>query len=264
MQHQFYHKLKNKNRGKSVQDGNKEAAQDNKNDGDCADKTGCGFTRSKTPRKLLAAFDPIPSRKVQEKIDFFFLPYTGTQQISKKMVFQRSFGEDEQDVMSNLRILKNNPDVDDTVRVEAQKAIKMLLKEHQSTTKSNWKKVSDLIFNHQDRRPIQHVVNHFRKLKKYEDGELTKEMRKRKSRKRHLQIIDVSGEGQKDMLKQLGVQHAHEKQSNQSVNDSGIPSPAKASQIETPVSVVSSSGSSEHSDQESVNNLQIKNENKLK
>lgn len=102
--------------------------------------------------------------------------------------------------MSNLRIMQNNPDVDDKVRLEAQKAIKLLLKDHAQTTKSNWKKVKDLMFD-EDRRPIQHVVNHFRKLKKYEDGDLVTEMRKRKCKKRHLQIIDVSGEGQKDMLK---------------------------------------------------------------
>ena len=125
-------------------------------------------------------------------------------------MFKRQLEEDEQgnEMMSNLRKMQNNPDVDDKVRREAEKAIKLLIMDHDQNTGSNWKKVHDLMF-HQDRRPIQHVVNHFKRLKKYEDGDLMKEMRKRKGKKRHLQIIDVSAGEDKNrmenMIKALGI-----------------------------------------------------------
>jgi len=37
--------------------------------------TGKMVKRSITPEKLLDSFDPLPSRALQEKLDFFFLPY---------------------------------------------------------------------------------------------------------------------------------------------------------------------------------------------
>ena len=40
-----------------------------------------------TPERLIQAFDPTPSHKVQEMIDFFFMPYNLEFNVSKSMKF---------------------------------------------------------------------------------------------------------------------------------------------------------------------------------
>ena len=65
------------------------------------------LTRTKTPEKLLMQFDPTPSRKVQEKIDFFFAPYNQKQSIAKSMMF--ADGNDDEELLLKLRSLSDDP-----------------------------------------------------------------------------------------------------------------------------------------------------------
>lgn len=65
------------------------------------------LTRTKTPEKLLMQFDPTPSRKVQEKIDFFFAPYNQKYSISKSMKF--ADGNDDEEILLKLRSLSGDP-----------------------------------------------------------------------------------------------------------------------------------------------------------
>ena len=46
--------------------------------------------KTNTPEKLLEQFDPRPSLQVQEKIDYFFIPYNFEYTVSKSMKFQNN------------------------------------------------------------------------------------------------------------------------------------------------------------------------------
>jgi hypothetical protein len=51
------------------------------------------LTRSKTPEKLLALFDPTPNEEIQKKIDYFFKPYSPKQEVTKFMRFEKNRSE---------------------------------------------------------------------------------------------------------------------------------------------------------------------------
>jgi hypothetical protein len=39
------------------------------------------------PNELLKAFDPLPSREIQQKVDYFFMPYSAERNTLKHMKF---------------------------------------------------------------------------------------------------------------------------------------------------------------------------------
>ena len=77
--------------------------------------------KSKTPERLLKAFDPTPSRKVQEKIDFFFMPYNLESNVSKFMKFKSNDEEINQMLISKLIKISNDPYIPQVERSHAKK-----------------------------------------------------------------------------------------------------------------------------------------------
>lgn len=67
------------------------------------------FKKTNTPEKLLEQFDPRPSLKVQEKIDYFFIPYNFEYTVSKSMKFRSNQKEQNQVLNSKLRRISNDP-----------------------------------------------------------------------------------------------------------------------------------------------------------
>lgn len=65
--------------------------------------------RSETPEKLLLDFDPTPGRRVQEKIDFFFMPYELDYSVAKSMKFGSNKSLENQVVLQGLVRLTNDP-----------------------------------------------------------------------------------------------------------------------------------------------------------
>ena len=53
-------------------------------------------------QKLIQDFDPTPSRKVQEKIDYFFMPYDMHSNVAISMKFNTQDVEDE----ANIRMIE--------------------------------------------------------------------------------------------------------------------------------------------------------------
>ncbi len=39
------------------------------------------------PNEMLKAFDPLPSKEIQQKIDYFFMPYSAERNTNKHMKF---------------------------------------------------------------------------------------------------------------------------------------------------------------------------------
>ena len=64
---------------------------------------------TKTPERLLMEFDPTPSHKVQDKIDFFFMPYNFESNVSKFMKFKNDDFAQNMKLIPKLRKLSNDP-----------------------------------------------------------------------------------------------------------------------------------------------------------
>ena len=62
--------------------------------------------RALTPRKMLEMFNPMPSEKVQAKVNFFFRPYNADQNISKHMRFDV---DEKADILQKLKQMYANP-----------------------------------------------------------------------------------------------------------------------------------------------------------
>ena len=64
--------------------------------------------RKKNPAQLLGKYDPLPSEKIQQKIDFFFKPYYVRQQTKKSMSF---YYDEREELMEELTKRLQKPEL---------------------------------------------------------------------------------------------------------------------------------------------------------
>lgn len=65
------------------------------------------IVRSQSPNQILDKFNPLPSQDIQQKINFYFMPYNQLQHTEKYMIF---------DDKESQRPIDHNPQVNDLIQ----------------------------------------------------------------------------------------------------------------------------------------------------
>ena len=148
---------------------------------------------SQTPERLLSDFDPTPGTKVQEKIDFFFMPYKLDYSVAKSMKFKTNMRQDNYLMYQNLHEISNDPYITKEDRHYAKECISALNRQ-EFLHQNNWKKIQLLLLD-KDRRPLLNIMKQKNKMDKIYDKTYLKEFKQKLKRKkqcaRRNQIIDI-------------------------------------------------------------------------
>mmetsp|Transcript_10158 Transcript_10158/g.15500 ORF Transcript_10158/g.15500 Transcript_10158/m.15500 type:complete len:148 (+) Transcript_10158:197-640(+) len=108
------------------------------------DEKGRVQKRSITPDKLLAKTNPIPSKALQRKMDYFYFPYNKSVNYSKHMKFEN---DEKVDQLAKMKSLYNTPNLTTEDRVILHTVIRDINTGNINFDKKDtlWEKIFDFV-----------------------------------------------------------------------------------------------------------------------
>ena len=134
------------------------------------------------PNVLVEQFNPLPSEKIQEKMNFFFMPYNPELSFCRHMEFKQDHAQDKLNMLMKV-LCKSGNELSAQDKQAIKKRIQAILNNQDESQKSKWVYICNFIYQF-DSKHRRHLMEYFWKM---QGG---KEVKKEKMKQFKKKIID--------------------------------------------------------------------------